>query len=137
MRVAIAGAGNIGQAIARSLLAGGHRVLLIERQRAHFQPSAVAAADWMFADACEISTLQRAGIQTTDAVIAATGDDQANLVFAMLCKQEFGVPRVVARINDPANASLFTTDWGVDVAVSTPHTLTVAAELAITLSNLD
>lgn len=136
MRVAIAGAGNVGQAIARSLISGGHRVLLIEQQRAHFRPSDVPEADWMFADACEISTLQRAGIQTADAVVAATGDDQANLVFAMLCKQEFAVQRVVARINEPGNTPLFTAAWGVDVAVSTPHTLTVAAEVAVSLSDL-
>jgi trk/ktr system potassium uptake protein len=137
MRIAIAGAGNVGQAIARSLLGAGHQVLLIERERRHFRPDLVAEADWMFADACEIDTLQQAGIQTADVVIAATGDDQANLVFAMLCKQEFGVRRVVARVNEPVNDALFTAEWGVDVAASTPHTLTVAIEAAVLLPDLD
>lgn len=137
MRIAIAGAGNVGQAIARSLLAAGHRVLLIEIQRRHFRPSLVPEADWMFADACEIDTLRHAGIETADVVIAATGDDPANLVFAMLCKREFGVRRVVARVNEPANDALFTAEWGVDVAASTPHTLTVAIEAAVLLSGLD
>lgn len=136
MRVAVAGAGNVGQAIARSLISGGHRVLLIEQQHRHYRPGQVPEAAWMFADACEISTLQRAGIQTADAVIAATGDDETNLVFAMLCKREFRVSRVVARINDPANTALFTADWGVDVAVSTPHTMTVAIELAASLPDI-
>ncbi|MDT4916394.1 MAG: trk/ktr system potassium uptake protein [Pseudonocardiales bacterium] len=137
MRVAIAGAGKVGQAIARSLIAAGHRVLLIESQRRHFRPSTVPAADWMFADATELDTLNSAGIGMADVVIAATGDDQANLVFAMLCKQEFGVNRVVARVNEPGNGSLFTTDWGVDVAASTPHILTVAIEAAVLLPDLD
>jgi trk system potassium uptake protein TrkA len=137
MRVAIAGAGNVGQAIARSLLAAGHRVLLIECDRRHFRPSTVPEADWMLADACEIDTLHRAGIETADVVIAATGDDQANLVFAMLCKREFGVRRVLARVNEPTNQSLFTPEWGVDVTASTPHTLTVAVEAAVLLPDLD
>jgi trk system potassium uptake protein TrkA len=137
MRVAIAGAGNVGQAIARSLFAAGHRVLLIESQRRRFRPSLVPEVEWMFADATELETLQNAGIGMADVVIAATGDDQANLVFAMLCKQEFGVRRVVARVNEPGNGSLFTAAWGVDVAASTPHTLTVAIEAAVLLPDLD
>jgi trk system potassium uptake protein len=137
MRVAIAGAGNVGQAIARSLLAAGHQVLLIESQRRHFRPSMVPEADWMLADACEIDTLTTAGIETADVVISATGDDQANLVFAMLCKREFAVRRVVARVNEPANGSLFGADWGVDVAMSTPHMMTTAVEAAVLLPDLD
>lgn len=137
MRVAIAGAGNVGQAIARALLTAGHRVLLIERERRHFRPTSVPEADWMLADACEIDTLQHAGIETADVVISATGDDRANLVFAMLCKREFGVRRVVARVNEPANDPLFTAEWGVDVAMSTPHMMTTAVEAAVLLPDLD
>ena len=77
-------------------------------------------ADWMFADACEFSSLQAAGIETADVAIAATGDDKVNLVFAFLAKSRFDVGRVVARVNEPANQWLFGPDWGVDVAVSTP-----------------
>ena len=91
----------------------------------------------MLADASEVGTLQNAGIEMADVVIAATGDDQANLVFAMLCKQEFGVRRVVARVNDPDNRLLFTAAWGVDVAVSPPHTLTVAVEAVVMLPTLE
>jgi trk system potassium uptake protein TrkA len=123
LRVAIAGAGAVGRSVAHDLHTHGHKVLLIERQRAHYRPALVPEVDWMFADACELTSLQAAGIDTCDAVVAATGDDRVNLVFAMLAKSEFGVRRVVARINDPANQWLFTTDWGVDVAVSTPGTL--------------
>jgi trk system potassium uptake protein len=131
MRVAIAGAGNVGQSIARAVLAAGHKVLLIERQRSHYRPRLVPGADWMLADACELGTLQAAGIQTAHVVIAATGDDKANLVLAMLCKTEFAVRRVVARVNNPSNQWLFTDGWGVDVAVSTPSTVVTAVEEAV------
>jgi trk system potassium uptake protein TrkA len=131
MRVAIAGAGNVGVSIARSLLAAGHKVLLIERQRAHYRPRRAPEADWMFADACEISTLQAAAIETADVVIAATGDDNVNLVFSMLCKNQFAVSRVVARVNKATNQWLFDRSWGVDVAVSTPGSLVAAVEEAM------
>jgi trk system potassium uptake protein len=131
MRVAIAGAGNIGQSIAHAVLSAGHKVLLIERQRPHYRPAQVPDADWMLADACEVDVLEAAGIHTADVVIAATGDDKVNLVFALLCKTEFAVPRVVARVNNPSNQWLFTQQWGVDVAVSTPSTLVAAAEEAV------
>lgn len=132
MRVAVVGAGDTGQSIARALLHSGHQVLLIERYRGAFRPSRVPDAEWMFADACEVATLQAAGIDTCDAVIAASGADQVNLVFALLCKSEFGVARVVARINNPNNRDLFTTRWGVDVAVATPDSLVAAAEQQVT-----
>jgi trk system potassium uptake protein TrkA len=128
MRVAVAGAGDTGQAIARALLQDGHQVLLIERYRDAYRPSRVPDADWMFADACELARLQAAGIETCDAVIAATGDDKVNVVFAFLCKTEFAVPRVVGRINNPANRHLFSTEWGVDVALATRDSLVAAAD---------
>jgi trk system potassium uptake protein TrkA len=123
VRVAIAGAGAVGRSIAHDLYEHGHKVLLIERQRSHYKPELVPEVDWMLADACELTSLHAAGLGTCDAVVAATGDDRANLVFAMLAKTEFGVGRVVARTNNPDNQWLFSPAWGVDVAVSTPATL--------------
>ena len=131
MRVAIAGAGNVGQAIARAVLSAGHKVLLIERHRPHYRPGQVPEADWLWADACELAALQEAGIETAGAVIAATGGDPANLVFAWLAKTEFAVPRVVARVNDPNNHWMFTRHWGVDVAVSTPGAILAAVEATL------
>jgi trk system potassium uptake protein TrkA len=137
VRVAIAGAGKVGQSIARSLLESGrNKVLLIERDWAHYRPELAPGADWMYADACEYGSLQTAGIETADVVIAATGDDKVNLVFAFLAKTGFGVGRVVARVNEPANHWLFGPDWGVDVAVSTPVRLAAAVDEAVLIGQV-
>lgn len=136
MRVAVAGAGAIGRAVASALLTTGHQVLLIERSSAAYQPDLVPDADWMLADACELATLTAAGIDTCDVVMAAAGEDRVNLVFAMLAKREFAVPRVVARINRADNQWLFSREWGVDVAVSTPGALVSAVGEAVTVGDV-
>jgi trk system potassium uptake protein TrkA len=69
-------------------------------------------------------------------VIAATGDDKVNLVVSLLAKTEYGVPRVVARINHPNNEWLFNESWGVDVAVSTPRLLSALVEEAVSVGDL-
>lgn len=136
MRVAIAGAGAVGRSIAKASLRDGHKVLLIERRRDHYRPALVPEADWMLADACELTALERAGINTCDTVMAATGDDKVNLVFSMLAKTECGVPRVVARVNNPNNEWLFTHAWGVDVAVSAPRALVAGVDEALTVGDI-
>src|SRR3954466_10034907 len=135
-RVAIAGAGNVGRSIANELLDHGHQVLLIERSPRAMKIATVERARWMQADACELSTLEAAELQDYDVVVAATGDDKANLVLALLAKTEFGVPRVVARVNHPKNEWLFNEGWGVDVSVSTPRMLTALVEEAVSVGDL-
>lgn len=136
MRIGIAGAGAVGRSVARELIEYGHKVLLIERQPRHYEPHTVPDADWLIADACELTSLEEAGVQTCDVLIAATGDDKANLVTGMLAKTEFGVPRVVARINDIRNEWLFTQAWGIDVAVSAPSAMAAGVEGAIDVGHL-
>jgi trk/ktr system potassium uptake protein len=136
MRVGIAGAGAIGRSVALELLAYGHKILLIENNVSHYQPLTVPDADWLLADACELKSLEDAGIETCDVVIAATGDDKANLTTSLLAKTEFGVDRVVARVNDARNEWLFTEAWGVDLAVSAPRALVAAVEGAIDIGHL-
>ncbi|CAJ1493449.1 TrkA family potassium uptake protein [[Mycobacterium] kokjensenii] len=136
MRIGIAGAGAVGRSVARELIGDGHRVLLIERNPAHYQPQSVPEAEWLLADACELSALQECGIEMCDVVIAATGDDKANLATALLAKAEFGVARVVARVNNARNERLFTEGWGIDVAVSTPRAMVAAVEGAIDVGHL-
>ncbi len=137
MRVAVCGAGSVGTAIAAELHTNGHEVLLIERD-----PDLVGRlrpeldVTWVTGDACEVSSLDAAGLDTADVVVAATGDDEDNLVISLLSKQEFAVPRVVARVNHPKNQWLFNPSWGVDVSVSTPHLLTALVEEAVSVGSL-
>jgi trk system potassium uptake protein TrkA len=135
VRVAVVGAGSVGRSIAGELLADGHRVLIIERHRPKFRPELTPGADWLLADACEVGTVERAGIDLCDAVVAATGDDKANLVFGLLAKTHCGVPRVVARVNDAGNRWLFGPEWGIDVALSTPAALVSLVEEAVTVGD--
>ncbi|MFC9762948.1 potassium channel family protein [Rhodococcus jostii] len=136
MRVAIAGAGAVGRSIARELVRSEHDVMLIERKLEHVEQESVPEATWVHADACELSSLEAASLETYEVVIAATGDDKANLVLSLLAKTEFGVSRVVARVNDPRNEWLFDESWGVDVAVSTPRMLASLVEEAVSVGDL-
>ncbi len=136
MRVAIGGAGNVGRSIAQELIENGHTVLLIERQPSAVRPERVSAAEWILADCCELASLQEANLASCDVVVAATGDDKANLVLSLLAKTEFAVPRVVARVNRAENEWLFTEQWGVDVSVSKPRLLAALVEEAVSVGDL-
>jgi len=136
MRVVIAGAGNVGQSIAGELVENRHEVLLIDRDPSAMKVEVVPHAEWLLADACELSTLDEAALHRCDVVIAATGDDKVNLVVSLLAKTEFGVPRVVARVNHPKNEWMFNESWGVDVAVSTPRIMAALVEEAVSVGDL-
>ena len=136
MKVTIAGAGNVGRSIAGELVGNGHEVTLIEREPKAYKVDTVPGAEWLLADACELSSLETAKLQDSAVVIAATGDDKVNLVVSLLAKTEFGVPRVVARVNHPKNEWLFNEAWGVDVSVSTPRLLSALVEEAVTVGDL-
>jgi len=136
MRVAIAGAGNVGRSIARELLDNGHHVLLIDRDPKALKMESVPAAEWLLADACEITSLDKAQLSNCHVLVAATGDDKVNLVASLLAKTEYGVPRVVARINHPKNEWLFDSSWGVDVSVSTPRIISALVEEAVSVGDV-
>jgi trk system potassium uptake protein TrkA len=135
MRIAIAGAGKVGRSIAVELLAHRHDVLLIDEDSSNFRAD-MAGAQWLLGDACEIASLDEARLQDCEVAIAATGDDKVNLVVSLLAKTEYGVPRVVARVNHPKNEWLFTEAWGVDVAVSTPRMLSALVEEAVSVGDV-
>jgi trk system potassium uptake protein TrkA len=136
MRVAIAGAGAVGRSIASELLENGHEVLLVDKNPKAISVEMVPQAEWLLADACEISSLDEAALQRCNVVIAATGDDKVNLVVSLLAKTEYGVPRVVARVNNPKNEWLYNESWGVDVAVSTPRLMSALVEEAVSVGDL-
>jgi trk system potassium uptake protein TrkA len=137
MRVAVAGAGSVGGFIANALVENGHTVLLIENSPAVVgKRTPIEGIDVVLGDACEVSTLKEAGLERCDVVVAATGDDEDNLVVSLLAKQEFAVPRVIARVNHPKNQWMFNETWGVDIAVSTPHLITSLVDEAVSVGRL-
>lgn len=137
MKVVIAGAGNVGSFIAEDLYNAGHEVLVLEQDETLVAKlSNDINCEWVVADACEVASLHKAGVSNADVMVAATGDDEDNLVISLLAKQEFMVPRVVARVNHPKNHWLFNKSWGVDVAVSTPHLLSSLVEEAVSVGTL-
>ena len=136
MNVVIAGAGSVGRYMADQLQATGHLVTLVDNTPAIVERfSTDDRVAWYLGDACELVTLEAVGTRDADVVAAVTGDDEDNLVIALLAKQEFGVPRVVARVNNPNNEWMFNEMWGVDVAVSTPHLLTAVVEEAVNVGS--
>jgi trk system potassium uptake protein len=136
MRVTIAGAGAVGRSVAAELTENGHQVLLIDKEPRAIKPDQVPDAEWLLADACELTSLEEAALENCDVVIASTGDDKANLVGSLIAKTEFGVPRTVARVNHPSNEWLFNDSWGVDVSVSTPRIMSALVEEAVTVGDV-
>lgn len=138
MKIAIAGAGAIGEHLAAVLVADEHDVTLIDRDDTVIQRVAVRVpkARCVQADACEVRSLTRLGLESFDAIVAATGDDEDNLVISLLAKQEFAVPRVLARVNNPKNAELFNESWGVDTPLSVPHMLANLVEEEVTTGRM-
>jgi trk system potassium uptake protein len=116
----------------------GHEVTLIEQDRPTVEDlrAEVPEVNVMLGDACEPWVLEDAQLAEADVVVAATGDDEDNLVTSLLAKQEFAVPHVLARVNHPKNEWLFTDQWGVDTAVSPPHMLTSMVEEAVTTGDM-
>jgi len=139
MRVVVAGAGNIGRHLATDLQERGHSVTVIEQNPATVEKAkgdAPSGVEFILGDACEPWVLDRGDLRSCDVIVAATGDDEDNLVISLLSKQEYAVPAVVARVNHPKNEWLFNDQWGVDVAMSPPHVLTALVEEAVTVGDL-
>ena len=120
MFVMVIGGGKTGSHLAQLLLAGGHRVRVVDdredvvgKLRRELPEGVVAAGDGADPD-----VLERAGIREADVVAAVTGDDEDNLVIATLARSEFAVRRVIGRVNNPRNAWLYTAEMGVDVAIN-------------------
>ena len=135
MFVIIVGGGKTGSQLALQLLAGGHKVKLIEdrpmvlvRLRAELSDDVIVAGD-----GSSPSVLESAGIEDAQVLAAVTGEDEDNLVVTTLARFEFGVPRVIARVNNPKNTWLFTPDMGVDVALCQSDILAklIAEEMSI------
>ena len=137
MKIIIAGAGSVGRYMAQQLSSTGHNIVIIDNDAS--ATSRVTESSQVistFGDACDVDVLRAAGASDADVIAAVTGDDEDNLVISLLAKQEFGIPRVVARVNNPNNEWMYNEMWGVDVAVSTPHLLTGLVQEAVTEGSL-
>ena len=138
MRVVIAGGGAVGRHLAADLLERNHQVILIEQDPETLDKARIWGnrVELILGDACEPWVLEAAKLSTADVMVAVTGDDEDNLVVSLLAKQEYAVPRVLARVNHPKNEWMFTEQWGVDASVSPPHILTAMVEEAVTVGDL-
>ena len=139
MKVVITGAGKVGRHLAEDLSDRGHEITVIEQDKAAATRAAMElpeSVNVLLGDACEPYVLEEAKVGEADVLVAATGDDEDNLVSSLLAKQEFAVPRVLARVNHSSNEWMFTEQWGVDAAVSPPHILTALVEEAVTVGDV-
>jgi trk system potassium uptake protein TrkA len=116
--IVVGGGGKVGYHLARALLAD-HEVLVIEENpsRVEFIAEELGSDVIMQGDACDAATMERAGMQRADLVVAVTGEDQDNLTLCQIAKAKFNVSRAVARINNPQNEGLFR-QLGIDSTVS-------------------
>lgn len=118
MYCVLVGGGNVGYYLTKDLVAAGHEVLLIEKDRSRaarlieeFGEIAIQG------DGCEVRQMEEAGFGRADVIIAVTGDDEDNLVVCQMAKRKFDVPRTIARVNSPANEAIFS-KLGIDTTVS-------------------
>ena len=109
MFVLIIGGGKVGLNTARQLLQLGHEIVLVEQRKTRYD----LIADWLgedtlvFGDGTEVWVLEKAGIGRADLVVAVTGDDEDNIIISQVATLKFGVPKVVARVNNPFNQPTF------------------------------
>jgi trk system potassium uptake protein len=139
VKVVVAGAGKMGRHLTTDLAGRGHEVTLIEQEMSaagRARQEVPGSVTIILGDACEPYVLEEAKLGQADVIIAVTGDDEDNLVISLLSKQEFAVPRVLARVNYPQNEWMFTEQWGVDTAVSPPHILTSLVEEAVSVGDI-
>ncbi|MBC8275416.1 MAG: TrkA family potassium uptake protein [Chloroflexi bacterium] len=118
MYMIIIGGGSIGYHLCKALLKEGHEVLVLDKDAAkceNFEDELGSVC--VRGDGCEVATLAEAGVSRAEVFIAATDEDEDNLVACQIAKHKFGVPRTIARVNDPKNEEIFR-KLGVDCPIS-------------------
>lgn len=120
MKAIIIGGGQVGSYVAKLLIQNGYDVSIIENREKPLEKIKNDFPEKMLVrgTGSDPDTLERAGIVSADVVVAVTGEDQVNLVVATIAKYEYGIKRVIARVNNPRNTWLFNQSMGVDVAVN-------------------
>ena len=120
MKVIIIGGGQVGAYLASLLLSNGYEIWLIEHSEDVYNKleKELPHESLILGSGSNPQVLEKAGITSADVVAAVTGADETNLVISTLAKMEFGVPRVVARVNNPKNAWLYNSEMGVDIGIN-------------------
>lgn len=134
----IVGGGRVGSYLATSLIEDGHRVSVVEKRRDILEKlhKEVSQAEIIEGDGSDPEALEKAGANKADLVAAVTGEDEDNIVIGQLAKYTFKVNRTIARINNPKNDWLFTTQWGIDIAVSAVHIIAKIIQEEATLGDI-
>jgi trk system potassium uptake protein len=123
MYMILVGGGKVGYHLAKALLAEGHEVLVIEKDRARIDIiCSELGSICLHGDGCEAVVQSEAGTGRADMLIAVTGDDEDNLVACQVAKHKFKVPRTIARSSNPKNETLFHM-LGIDVTVSSTNVI--------------
>lgn len=123
MYIIVVGGGKVGYYLAKALLGEGHEVLVVEKDRKKSERIAEELGSIVLrGDGCEASTLADVGTSRADVVVAATGDDEDNLVICQMAKRKFNVSRTIARINNPKNERIFKL-LGIDATVSSTNVI--------------
>ena len=137
MYVVIVGGGKVGYYLARSLVAGGHEVAIIEKsaEKCNRMADEISGTVVLCGDGCEMATLEAVGLGRADLVAAVTGDDEDNLVVCQIAKRRFSVGRSISRINNPRNEAIFL-KLGIDATVSSTPIIEAQIEQQITTSSL-
>jgi trk system potassium uptake protein len=128
MYILIAGGGKVGANLTSTLLKMGHEVTLLDNDRHRYAIlEELFEHVARFGDATELFVLERAGVERADLVVAVTGDDEDNLVVCQVAREKYGVPKVVARVNDPRNQPHFDM-LGITLTVSATATILALIE---------
>ena len=108
MNVLIVGCGRVGGFLAGLLDAEGHRVTIVDVDRAAFVhlPEGFKGTTFL-GNGTDLDTLRQVGIDKSDAVLTLTEGDNRNLMAAQIAKEIFGVKRVIAKVNDPVRAEVY------------------------------
>ncbi|WP_417570686.1 NAD-binding protein, partial [Parolsenella catena] len=138
MNIIIVGGGKVGSYLATLLGNRGYNVRIVESRKAVAQRLEEKLPEGSVVRGMGSSpdVLEEAGVLQADVIIAVTGDDEVNLVVAMLAKMEYGVNRVVARVNNPANAWMFDESMGVDIAVDQADIITKSVEEGLDMEDV-
>ena len=131
MFAVIIGCSEIGYHLAKSLVATGHEVVVVEkdRERCQLLIDEVGSIS-LQGDGTDEAILKQAGLARANVLISVAGRDATNLVICQMSKHIFSVPRTMAVIRDPKNEALFHV-LGVDIVVNSIHLVLASLEEGI------